>query len=269
MNAFLHHLGYDFRAGIRDRSQLLMNYLFPLVFFLLVSGLMVSVNPGFRDLMLPAMTLFAILASTLLSLPAALVNAREAGVFRSFRINGVPSGALLSIPPLGGVVHMAVVAAIIGFLGPLMYGGTAPASIVGYAAAGLLAYAAHAGAGALIGVAAANNRSTILLGQLFYLPSIMLGGMMVPAAALPPVLARVSLLLPASHAMRVFAALGMQPGSGPFPWISVAALGAGAACAFALAALLFQWDSRQSQPGRRTYLAVLGLLPYVVAAIVG
>jgi ABC-2 type transport system permease protein len=106
----------------------------------------------------------------------------------------------------------------------------------GYAAAGLLAYAAHAGAGALIGVAAANSRSTILLGQLFYLPSIMLGGMMVPAAALPPVLARVSLLLPASHAMRVFSALGMQPESAPFPWLSV---------------------------------AVLGLLPYVVAVVVG
>jgi len=69
--------------------------------------------------------------------------------------------------------------------------------------------------------------------------------------------------------MRVFSALGMQPGSAPFPWISVAVLGVGAACAFALAALLFQWDSRQSQPGRRMYLAVLGLLPYVVAAVVG
>jgi ABC-2 type transport system permease protein len=269
MKAFLHHLGYDFRAGIRDRSQLLMNYLLPLGFFLLVSGLMVGVNPGFRALMLPAMTVFAVMSSSLLSLPSSLVNARETGVFRSFRINGVPSASLLAIPPLGGLVHMAVVTLIIAVLGPRMYGGAAPASVAGYAGAGLLAYASMASVGSLIGVAAANDRATIMIGQLLYLPSIMLGGLMVPAAALPPALARVSLLLPASHAMRAFQALGMGTWTGAFPWVSLAALVAGSVLCFALAAALFQWDSRMSQPTRKAALAVLGLLPYVAAALIG
>jgi ABC-2 type transport system permease protein len=269
MKAFLHHLGYDFRTGIRDRTQLLMNYLLPLGFFLLVSGLMVGVNPLFKDLMLPAMTVFAVMSAALLSLPSTLVSARESGVFRSFRINGVPSGSLLAIPPLGGLVHMAVVAVIIAVLGPRMYGGSAPGSIAGYAAAGLLSYASMASVGALIGVAAANDRSTIMIGQFLYLPSILLGGLMVPAAALPPALARASLLLPASHAMRAFQALGMKPGSGPFPWVSVAALATGTVLCFALAALLFQWDSRMSQPNRKAVLAVLGIVPYAIAAVIG
>ena len=43
MNAFGHHLTYEFRTGLRDRSMLLMNYLFPL-FFLCHDG--TSHDPG-------------------------------------------------------------------------------------------------------------------------------------------------------------------------------------------------------------------------------
>jgi ABC-2 type transport system permease protein len=247
----------------------MMNYLFPLVFFLLVSGLMASLNPVFKELMLPAMTIFAIMASALLSLPAILVNARESGVFRSFRINGVPSASLLAIPPLGGLVHMAVVGALIAVIGPRLYGGLSPTNMLGYAVAGLLSYTAMASVGALIGVAAGNNRATTLIGQLVYLPSILLGGLMVPSAALPPALARVSLLLPASHGMRVFATLGMGTGSEPLPWLSLVVLATGSILAFGLAALIFQWDSRMSQPNRRAGLAVLAIVPYAVAALVG
>ena len=269
MKAFFHHFAYDFASGIRDRSQLLMNYLFPLVFFLLVGGFMASVNPAFKSLMLPAMTLFAVLASALLSMPATLVNARENGVFRSFRINGVPASSLLAIPPLGGLVHMVLVALVIALLGPRLYGGLAPRDVAGYAAAGLLSYAAVAGIGALIGVAAANNRATILIGQFVYLPALMLGGLMFPQSLLPPVLARVSLLLPTTHAMRVFTALGMEPSQAAFPWLSAAVLASGATLSFVLSAVIFQWDSRMSQPNRKAALAFLGILPYAVAAVIG
>jgi ABC-2 type transport system permease protein len=269
MKAFLHHLLYDFKTGIRDRTNLLMNYLFPLAFFLLVSALMVKLNPAFQELMLPAMTLFAIMASALLGLPNTIVSARESGVFRSFRINGVPSGAVLAIPPLGGLVHMAVVAVLVAVLGTRLFGGAGPAHPLGYAAAGLLSYLAVAGIGALIGVAAANSRATILIGQFVYLPSLLLGGLMVPQSALPGTLARISLLLPTTHAMRVFGALGMSSGAAIIPWVSLGVLGGGGVLSFALAAWLFQWDSRLSQPNRRAVLAVLGLLPYVAAVLLG
>jgi ABC-2 type transport system permease protein len=269
MKAFLHHLAYDFKTGIRDRTHLLMNYLFPLAFFLLVSALMVKINPGFSELMLPAMTLFAIMASALLGLPGTLVNSRESGVFRSFRINGVPTGAVLAIPPLGGLVHMAVVALVVAELGPRLFGGSGPVHPAGYAVAVLLSYLAIAGIGALVGVSAANNRATILIGQFIYLPSLLLGGLMVPQSALPGPLARIALLLPTTHAMRVFSALGMQAGAREVPWISLGVLASGAVLSFALSAWLFQWDSRASQPNRRAALAILGLLPYAAAVLLG
>jgi ABC-2 type transport system permease protein len=154
MRAFLHHFAYDFKTGIRDRSKLLMFYLFPLVFFVLVGGLMASVNPGFKQTMIPAMVIFAFMCAALLSLPSLLVNAREAGVFRSYRINGVPSVSILSIPVIGTGVHMVVITLIISLAGARVYGGASPVTPVGFVAAALLSYIVYAGIGSLIGVAA-------------------------------------------------------------------------------------------------------------------
>jgi ABC-2 type transport system permease protein len=264
MNAFINHLAYDFRTGIRDRAKLFMFYLFPLVFFLLVGGLMTATNPFFKAMMLPAMVIFAVMCATLLSLPNALVEAREAGVFRSYRINGVPAASIVAIPVFTILAHVAVVAVVVSVAGVAMYQGVAPASMAGFVLAALLAYAAHAGMGALVGVAAGNTTASMLAAQLIYIPSIILGGLTVPASVLPPALRRVALLLPASHAMKAFSALAMPDGA-PMPWASLAALAAGTVLSFVLAALLFEWDSRRSAPSRKALLALLAAAPYAVA----
>jgi ABC-2 type transport system permease protein len=269
MQAFIHHLAYDYATGIRDRSKLLMFYLFPIVFFALVGGLMTSVNPGFRQTMLPAMVLFAFMCSALLNLPGVLVNAREAGVFRSFRINGVPAASIVSIPVIGTAVHMAVVALLVSLAGPRLFGGAAPLNIAGFAAAAVLSYAAYAGIGVLIGVAAGNTTASILIAQLIYIPSIILGGLMVPTSILPDGLQRISLLLPATHSMRVFASLGGMQGGAGTPWLSIGVLASSVVVSFGLAAILFEWDSRSAQPSRKAYAAFLGIAPFAVAALIG
>jgi ABC-2 type transport system permease protein len=268
VSAFIHHLAYDFRTGIRDRSKLLMFYLFPLVFFALMGGLMSSVNPGFTKVIVPGMVLFAFMCSSLLNLPSILVTAREAGVFRSYRINGVPSASILGIPVIGTAVHMAIIAIVISLAAGRFFGGVMPVSIPGFVGAALLAFAAFAGIGILIGVAAGNATVSILVSQLIYIPSIVLGGMMVPAGILPPAMQKISQLLPASHAMAVFTGLAM-PGAAGTPWLSIGVLGASVVLSFGLAALLFEWDSRAAAPSRKAWLALLGLAPFVAAALAG
>ena len=268
MNAFLHHLSYDFKTGIRDRSRLLMFYLFPLVFFFLVGGLMGSINPSFLPTMVPAMALFAFMCAALLNLPGILVNARESGVFRSYRINGVPSASIVSIPVIGTLFHMVVVSVVITLAGMRFFGGVAPAHIGGFLVAALLSYAMYAGIGVLIGVAAGNSTVSILVAQLIYIPSIVLGGLMVPSAMLPAGLRRVALLLPASHSMQAFIGLGM-PGSTGTPWLSIGVMAASIVVSFGLSALLFEWDSRASAPSRKAWAALLAIAPFAVAALIG
>jgi ABC-2 type transport system permease protein len=269
MRAFLHHLAYDFKTGIRDKAKLLMYYLLPLVFFAFAGGLMTAVNPLFKGLMLPAMILFAVMSSSLLFLPSSLITARETGVFRSYRINGVPAGSILGVPVVSTAFHMTVVAVIIAIAGTGLFGGVAPTHLPGFILAGLLSYLAFAGIGTLIGVAAANDTASMLIAQCIYIPSILLGGLMMPASVLPSGFRRVALLLPASHAMRIFAGLGFPQDSASIPWMPIAILAASAVLSFGLAALLFQWDSRARQPSKKAFAAFIAVLPFAAAVVLG
>ena len=201
MKAFSHYFLYELKAGVRDRSQLFMNWLFPLLVFVMMATVMGGINPAFKAQMLPAMMLFGMMSTGLLSLPAAWINLREAGVFRSYRINRVSALAILAAPVLASLVHMAGVSAIIAIVGINCFGGAVPGNWLAFVAGWTASSLAVCGLGMVIGTLLPNPRAGMLVSQLFYLPSIMLGGLMFPSSLLPPSLGRVARLLPAHWSM--------------------------------------------------------------------
>ncbi|MFN8419691.1 MAG: ABC transporter permease [Anaerolineae bacterium] len=267
MTAFLAHMSFEFRSGVRNKSLLLLNYLFPLGFYLLASALMTGMNPTFRDNLIPAMVFFTIISSTLLGLPDPIVSAREAGIYRSYKIHGIPKLSILLIPVLTTLLHTTIVSAVIVITAPLLFNAVLPANGLSFLLGYLLMCFACSGLGLLIGVVAPNGRASILLGQAIFLPSMMIGGLMFSAYLLPPTLGKLGLLLPSNHALNVingwiaggiltFNALG-----------SVLVLYCGGTLAFCLALYLFNWDS-QNKGNRNPMLALLVLLPYALAVIV-
>jgi ABC-2 type transport system permease protein len=256
MSALAYHLGYELKAGIRDKSHVFMNYLFPLAFFLLVGGFMTRMDPSFSGRMLPAMAIFAVMCSFLLLLPGGLVAARDSGTLRSYRISGVPSWAALVAPTVAGLAHTALAAALIAAFSAAVFGAPMPNHPIIFILAWLCMAASIAGLGALIGVVSTNGRAATLLAQIVYLPSIILGGLMTPPGVLPPALERLSLLFPAKHAMMAFAAGSVREAA-----LQLAALSAGAIVSFALAARLFAWDGSSAPRGKRL-LALAALAPY-------
>ncbi len=269
MRAFLHHLSYDFKSGIRDKGKLLMFYLFPLAYFALAGTLMAAINPFFKETMLPGMILFAVMSAALMTLPGGIVNAREQGVFRSYRINGVPVASVLAIPVISAAVHMVIVSVIMSLAGARLLGGVAPTNLPGFIAAGLLSYAAFAAMGVLIGTAAAKENAYTMISMVIYIPSILLGGLMMPLSILPAAFKRIVLLVPSMHAMTAFTGLGGMPAGAPVPWLSIAVLAASTVLDFILAAWIFQWDPRATTPSRKAFAALLGILPFAVAVALG
>jgi ABC-2 type transport system permease protein len=148
MSAFASHFSFEFRTGIRNKQLLLINYLFPLGFYLMMGFIMPQINPLFLAGLIPAMVVFAILAATLLGLPDPLVNAREAGIFRSYKINGIPSGSIVTIPALTTVLHLTVVMIIITASAPLLFDAPAPVNWAGYLLTFFVSAFACAGIGA-------------------------------------------------------------------------------------------------------------------------
>lgn len=264
MSAFVNHFAFEFRTGIRNKNLLLMNYLFPLGLYLMMSVIMPGINPLFQETIIPSMVTFGILAATLLGLPDPLVNAREAGIFRSFKINGVPAVSILLIPALSTVVHILVVALIITVSAPILFDAPAPQNIARFFMVVAALAVACAGLSVLIGVIAPNSRLTVLYSQAIFLPSMIIGGIMIPFSMLPGAAGKVALLLPATHAMNAFKGLATGGAADFSAWGSVLTLIGGGGLAFLLALYLFRWDSGRGEKRKSVWLAALALAPYAV-----
>lgn len=268
MNAYAFHFLFELRTGVRNKTLLLMNYLFPLGVFLLIGGIMPGINPLFRDVLVPGMVTFAILGVALLGLPDPLVNARESGIFRSYKINGVPSISILLIPALTTALHVTIVTGIIVVSAPLLFDAPLPVDWGAFLLVFCALTIACAGLSVLIGVISPNSRMTVLWSQVVFVPSMLLGGLMMPYSFLPDAAAKAAQLLPATHAMNAFRGLSMT-GSADFPpWGSILVMVLGGVIAFLLGVYLFSWDDKNA--GRRGHplLALFALLPYAVGIFI-
>jgi ABC-2 type transport system permease protein len=267
MNAFAHHFTYEFRTGIRNKQLLLLNYLFPLGFYLMMGFIMTEINPPFRENLIPAMVAFGILSATLLGIPDPLVNARENGVFRSYKINGIPSISILIIPALTTILHLVIVTALITATAPLLFDAPLPLHWVNFTLTFVAMAVACAGLSVLVGVVSPDSRATVLWSQLVFVPSMLLGGLMVPYSMLPDVAGRVAQLLPATQATNAFNGLAMGKAADFSPWGSISSLLIGGVLAFGLAVYLFSWDRHNTARRGHPVLALLALLPYAVGIL--
>jgi ABC-2 type transport system permease protein len=241
-----------------------MNYLFPLGFYLMMGLIMPVVNPPFRAVLIPAMVVAGVLASTLLGIPDPLVNARENGIFRSYKINGIPSSSILLIPAITTILHLTIVAVIITVTAPVFFAASLPQNWLNYITIVFATAFACAGISVLIGVVSPTSRMTVLWSQIIFVPSMMLGGLMLPYSMLPAIAGKFAQLLPATQAMNALNGLAMGTTADFWPWGSVIILLTSGILAFGLAVYLFSWDRRNATRRGHPLLAWLVLVPYVL-----
>lgn len=215
------------------------------------------------------MVVFAVLAATLLGIPDPLVNARENGIFRSYKINGVPAISILTIPALTTMLHLVIVSVIITATAPVLFDAPAPVNWFNYILIfGVFAFA-MAGISVLIAVVSPNSRVTVLYSQIFFTPSILLAGMMFPYYMLPDVVGKIAQLLPATQAMNAFKGLAMGGVADFNPWMSVILLFIVGLMAFGLAVYLFSWDRRNASRRGHPLLALLCFIPLIIGIFIG
>jgi len=267
VNAFAAHFAFEFKTGLRNSTLMMMNYLFPLGFYALMGLVMTQINPGFKAVLLPAMVVFTAMASALLGMPAPLVEAREAGIFRSFKINGVPALSVVGIPTLTTAIHALLASAIIAVTAGSFFDAAVPTNWGAFVVLTLLAVAVFGSLGALIGVVAASSRATVLWSQLIFLPSMLLGGLMLPIALLPASIQPVAALLPSTYLMQAFEGLAYGRPTLFNPVTSALVSLAAAVVAFSLAVYLFNWDSRNQTRRGHPLMALLVLVPYLIGIL--
>jgi ABC-2 type transport system permease protein len=245
--------------------MLLLNYLFPLGFFLLMGMLMVQINPFFLETMVLAMCVFATLSATLLGIPDPLVTARESGIFRSYKINGVPASHILTVPALSALVHTTLVSAIITATATVLFDAPLPVNWGAFILVFLATVFACSGLAVLVGVISPSSQMTVLWSQLVFIPSMILSGLSgVPQSLMPAAIGRIAMILPPTHSVNAFRGLAYGVATDASAPGSLLALLAGGAMALGLALYLFNWDRRSSTPRGHPLLALLALVPYLV-----
>ncbi len=208
------------------------------------------------------------MAGTILGFPSQLVEARDAGIHRSFTVNGVGADSILAIPLLAACVHISIASSAIAVTAGPLFGATIPTNWLGFGTTLLITTATFGAIAALIGVVSANSRATVLWSQLVFLPSMLIGGVMIDVSLLPASVLPTAKLLPSTYAMAAFGGIGFDTDTLIDPVAALVVLLVGGVCSALLARALYTWDPHGATQQRPRWLALLALLPFGVAALV-
>lgn len=138
-------------------------------------------------------------AMGLITIPVHVATQRELGVLRRFRASGLSGGAVVaSEVALGAVLGTAAVAVVL-LLGKLVYGLSAPQNPLAVFVWFLAAMACFIAIGGALGSIAPSGRAATALGNLLFIPMLLLGGGGPPRAVMTPFMQTLSDILPLSH----------------------------------------------------------------------
>jgi len=207
MSAFFIYLWIQLKMDLRDKGTLLVFYLVPLLFFFVMGAVFSSISPSMKTTLAASMTIFSGTMGAIMGAPAPIVKMRGSGTLRAFKVNGIPSSAVLSVHAISAFIHLLMVSVIIYIVSPIAFHSTAPQSPALYFAVLAVFLFTSIGIGQLIGVVARDQSFSTMLSMVIFMPSLLLSGIMFPANMLPKSLVWVGRFFPATHALQAFLGL--------------------------------------------------------------
>ena len=237
---------------------LLYGYLFPLIFLVAFWVLYRHEKIPLLRHMGELLTV-SVLGGACFGLPTTLVSERERGVWRRYRLTPVPTWVFVTSTVIAryfmvlsaGVVQLALAFAL---------GMTGPAHPLDLWFAFTLVSFAFIGLGLVIAMLADNVPAVQALGQCIFLPMLIIGGVAVQLASLPPWAQHVSAFFPGRYAVEALQGCVTGGGIGATRF-SLLALGLIGVAGCGAGAKLFRWDTAQrfaAQVGKLWLAPVLG-----------
>lgn len=204
MKSLIYQFKFEFIKAFRDKTLLMLTYLMPLGFYLMMGFFMVEINPFFLDILIPSMVIFTILTSTLMGIPSIVVDNRNSGVLKSYKIYGINKYQYIFINSLTSLIHVLINSLIIVISANYLFNAPTPNNYGLFIILIIIGVFTFTGISTLIGVISKNNKTTILFAQAIYLPSMILSGVMVPSEMIPSSVMKISNIIPTTHLMQGF-----------------------------------------------------------------
>ncbi|MBC7366399.1 MAG: ABC transporter permease [Undibacterium sp.] len=221
---------------------LLYGYLFPLIF-------LVAFWVLYRHEKIPLirhmgeLLTVSVLGGACFGLPTTMVSERERGVWRRYRLTPVPTWAFVTSTVVARYL-IVLSAGALQLVLAFALGMTLPAHPFDLWVAFTAVSFAFIGLGLVIATLADNVPAVQALGQCIFLPMLIIGGVAVQLASLPPWAQHVSAFFPGRYAVETLqgSVTGGGLGATRFSLLALVLIGAAGCLA---GAKLFRWDAAQ------------------------
>ena len=250
MKAYLALTQNELRLAFRDKQVLFFNYVFPLIFFFLLSAMLHAERGGSTVLVIVTNVLvIGILGNGFFGAGLRAVQEREQNILRRFKVTSISpvpilgasltTGLLLFIPAI--VLTFGLARGLYGMPIP-----DRPISLVLFLAIGALAFR---GIGLIIAAVSNSMAESNVLVQMLYMPMMFLSGAAIPASLLPRWTQTAAQFMPASYLVSGIQGIMTQHESLGRNWKSAAALLVTLSLAIFIASRLFRWEKDEKVKG--------------------
>lgn len=203
MKAFVYTLYLKTKLDIKSSEIFITYYLVPLIFFAVMGAVFTSIMPEVKHTLIASMTIFTITMGAFIGTPASIIEWFSNDMRKSFKSASISMWTIVSSSVISGFVNLIFVSLIIYIVSPIIFEAIKPQNMLVFITGFILFLIATLLIGVLIGLYAKSSSRLTVYSQVLFLPSMLLSGIMFPSDMLPNILEYVSLILPATHAMKI------------------------------------------------------------------
>ncbi len=202
MRGLWQHVWITLVLNTRNRQALIFGYVVPVFFLIAFMSIFGNSQQQLAKTMAPLLVI-SILGGACFGMPINLVNERDRGVWRRYRLTPLGAGTFITSTIISRFILIASSVALQIMLAMWIYGVGWPKQSLFIFVAFLLITFAFIGIGLIIAGLANSIGAVQALGQSLFLPMIMIGGVGVPIRMLPHWAQDVSLFLPGRYAVEL------------------------------------------------------------------
>lgn len=246
--------------SFRSRTSLFWNFAFPLVWLFVFGFIFGGGTAEGVGFLMPGLFAITILAISFAGVSYRMVNERERGTLRRYRVTPLRAPAVVLATSASSLALLAVSLLLLAVTAWLVFGLPAaggPAAVVLVLAAGALGFVPL---GLVVGSVAPSSDSAPAINNAIFFPLIFVTGAAIPFGMLPGWVQAVGAALPPTYLVEALQAVmvrGEPLGAVGGELAALAATGVvGAACS----SLLFRWEGGDPIDRRRTVAAAAGLI---------
>lgn len=210
MSGFLYGVVLQWKLDIRSKALLITCYLVPLLFFAFMGGIFTSINPMAKNTLVQSMTVMGVSMGAIIGLPPSLAEMYTKEIKNGYKANGIPLYLGLAATFISSFVHLFIMSTIILIIGPIAFGADVPVNLPLYFCSLAIFILVSISLGCILGLGVKNQSKLTMLAQIFFLPSIMLSGIMFPTDMLPKFLEALGFIFPASWGYRLMISGGLS-----------------------------------------------------------